>query len=390
MKPYHYYQQGHTTFYGHDGTIVVDATSGEIGFTCTSSTGDKIHPNPLVYGKNVYKYEQGRVDADVCRNQKYMIQGNRDCVSTAYPEHIPDASPNNVWQELEDVAMERLYTKLHGQNQMVVDLAEGGQTARMIKNTLLIRSNFKKMLLNMWRGKKMPDLSLKSTIDTVTNKWLEYRYGWQPAVYSIYDALDSIGRKHQKGVPIFVKGRAKKFIEAETQSGFGTFSNPRIMTNTLSSVRVEVGVYLKSDPTTTIYDWTSLNPAAIAWELVPFSFVADWVFNVGQVLSLFEDYWKYTSSFDSGWETRTYKQVTGQVRKGYSAGQYLTDEYGNYLDGNYGNKVYDTHCSLRSTYCNRIVLTDLPVPSGISCRVNLNASRLLDAAALLRTSMKIR
>jgi hypothetical protein len=37
-----------------------------------------------------------------------------------------------------------------------------------------------------------------------------------------------------------------------------------------------------------------VNPAAIAWELVPFSFVVDWFVNVGEFLNNFTDLWGLT------------------------------------------------------------------------------------------------
>lgn len=114
------------------------------------------------------------------------------------------------------------------------------------------------------------------------NLWLEYHLGWSPLIGDIYAALDVL----QRGFPPFVvKGRAK-YVQEET------YSDARFDSYRLHTERVQlVGTIDVSDPNLWRANQLGLiNPAVVAWELVPFSFVLDWFIPVGDFLSQYTDF----------------------------------------------------------------------------------------------------
>jgi hypothetical protein len=119
------------------------------------------------------------------------------------------------------------------------------------------------------------------------NAWLELQYGWTPALADVENAATLLAEKLETKrdfSTIRVKTKAgRQFIVQEK------YSNPTPF-NALTKRIYEVDHSAR-------YVWRLrlgllnipgqlglLNPALIAWELVPFSFVADWFFPVGDWL----------------------------------------------------------------------------------------------------------
>jgi hypothetical protein len=125
-----------------------------------------------------------------------------------------------------------------------------------------------------------------------------------------------------------------------------------------------------------IYNWTSLNPYSVSWELLPLSFVADWVFQVGDYLESMENAYLFASNFRGGYFTKTFM---GSVRNTYDI------QYANKTGYNPGM----AHSSwagwgMDRKFKARVLLTSQPRPLGIQVRPKLNAKRMLDAASLLQ------
>jgi hypothetical protein len=118
---------------------------------------------------------------------------------------------------------------------------------------------------------------------------------------------------------------------------------------------------------------TSLNPVSIAWELVPFSFVFDWFWDVGGYLSLQEAAWGRGLTFVRGYKTVTYVhditalcvQDKTNVGSGYWSCYFKGSDY--------------------RAWKQRTVLGSFPRPSLPKLEVKLGVQRLLSAASLLRT-----
>jgi hypothetical protein len=276
-----------------------------------------------------------------------------------------------------DRALEKCFDQLRGESSnLIVDLAESAATISMLKNVLRVKSFFGDFVKKMVKSQRYQRLSNgQKRLDYVTGKWLEYRYGWMPLVYSTYDAINTFSKDVTRGV-VNVKGRSGAEAIDSMESGDGSYTSPSTFVQRDLSWRSEYGLQFYLPPGLQIYDWTSLNPLAIAWELTPLSFVADWFLNVGQQLSLMENYWLFNSKFRTGYLTDSSRDVITMTRDGITIAM-----------SSHKNLLVDIQrdgATQIATYKKRTVLLSLPFPSmnlRISCK--LGASRLLDAASLL-------
>jgi hypothetical protein len=113
--------------------------------------------------------------------------------------------------------------------------------------------------------------------------WLEYRYGWMPLLYSLEDALFAI-RGHVEGDLILGRGFIRETInEAENLSWNSSPHDYWSTTQTLTGYRL----YRSACYATAHSSWNKsvgFDPLVSAWELLKFSFVIDWLIDVGSWL----------------------------------------------------------------------------------------------------------
>jgi len=116
--------------------------------------------------------------------------------------------------------------------------------------------------------------------------WLEFHFGWAPLIGDIFSAIEILDSAPP---PFPIKGTAlirekSTFIDGSA----GQWSRRCYMTN---EVRAWVGGAVRvTNPNLRLASQLGLvNPASVAWELVPFSFLVDWFVNVGDYLEQFSD-----------------------------------------------------------------------------------------------------
>lgn len=347
--------------------------------------GDHKTPNAFGYLKTVTRSPVGYV-----YNMSVVNFGRRTQTTTGSVSYgsAPQQLLNVDFAHTDDDAWGKVYDQLRGNSSLIVDLAEGHQTLRMLKNTLNLKKFIGEFATNMLRDRGFRRRSGPSQgqrrLDYVTGKWLEYRYGWTPFVHSIYDALDNIA-KFELARTIDVKGKRALSQSKSAYSGTGSFSDPiQFHTDELSfRTFVKARFKLPSVLAGNLYDWTSLNPVKIGFELMPLSFVADWVMNVSQVLDSFENYWLYKRYFAGGMISRSYKQTrTAHFTGSTSNPMSWNAQLQRWNDGNYVNSGSSSSYA-RQVYHNRQLVVTLPLAASPRIVVNLGAKRQLDAAALL-------
>lgn len=180
-----------------------------------------------------------------------------------------------------------------------VAAAEGRETFSMVANRVggLYRS-YKRLRKGDFRG-FLKELSVKpkgkhrnktrAAASETSALWLEYWFGWAPTVADLYDTaavLSSIDRYPSER---YSGSSGCQLGPAVTGAGSGG-TYVRRMTST-GKYRVKTGATVTlSNPDAFLLNRLGLaNPAAIAWELVPFSFVVDWFTSFGNVISSFTD-----------------------------------------------------------------------------------------------------
>jgi len=128
--------------------------------------------------------------------------------------------------------------------------------------------------------------------------WLEYWMGWAPTVGDIHAATEVIMKGPRGSQPYPVRAGARTSVQKRYSERDGEFY-------TWTGVaRVHNGAMVKvtNENLATLGELGLLNPAVVAWNVVPFSFMVDWFGNIGSVLSSYTDFMGY--ELTGTWTTR--------------------------------------------------------------------------------------
>lgn len=125
--------------------------------------------------------------------------------------------------------------------------------------------------------------------DAAADLWLEIQYGWKPLVQDIHNAAETLAK-------IQVQRQNDSFHTHQTVSGKGEITT-RSVVNTgtggdtdvtvvelTSLVRMKATYRVTNDFLRYSNMFGMTNPALLAWELTPFSFVVDWFLPIGNYL----------------------------------------------------------------------------------------------------------
>lgn len=259
-----------------------------------------------------------------------------------------------------NACLEKLNRKTRGDMDLSVDTFQSRQNLRMFKGI--------KKLLTFARG-----FSTK----TLANGYLEWKYGWKPILTDIYDIANESVRYVLNKIERY-KAVVSLPIEDQYSYTVTIYGCPVPVTVTVKGKASCTLCVRLSVPDFDLSRWTSLNAASITWELIPYSFVADWFYDVGSYLRGLETSLLYRTRFVSGFRSDLIVADSEEVgnQPGY-------DNLG------YHYKFFGSPGSnMRYRYFNRTVLTSYPLPNAPKLNWDLSSSRLLSAAALLRQLIK--
>lgn len=127
-------------------------------------------------------------------------------------------------------------------------------------------------------GRRHGPKTWRSKTKRFADDFLEWHFGWKPLVADIGNAVELL----QGPVPFGrFKARGRK-VKIDRK-----FTAVNQVASYLGFVQAECGCcYTVTNPNLYLANKLGfVNPAAIAWELVPFSFVVDWFVNVGDFLT---------------------------------------------------------------------------------------------------------
>lgn len=232
-------------------------------------------------------------------------------------------------------------------------IAELGETLKMLHTAV----NRVRAGLSLFKRGRFTDI--KKTYSDLTGKpwetpkfgnlWLEFRYGWTPFFHDIQSLIKDYNNLNKKLVKL-----------ARVSAGHG-----EPVTNTHKINLAPAGYYLSADVTVTqevrqrfgyfvlecpgyaqfvgdkFEQITSadvlveriFNPASTGWDLVPYSFVVDWFFNLGEYLrqtgSLYHNY-QIIDGYDRR-DSRITEVLFSSDNPTFSAEGSLTHNVGSYL-----------------------------------------------------------
>jgi len=200
----------------------------------------------------------------------------------------------------------------------------------------------------------------RSKVDkTAANAYLGFKYGWYPLMQDIYNLRQSL---------IDIMSRHFLLsVEATHVDQRGPFYIGNYYISGKLERGMQCGISYKVDDLT-LAGMNSLgfiDPASLAWELTPYSFIYDWFFTVGDFISGLSA--PLGLQFATGYET-SFVNTNAEMTDMF----YNTSSY----DGQF------PHWMLEEFAMERVVLTTWSKP-GIVFKLGLNPNQLATLAAML-------
>lgn len=220
-------------------------------------------------------------------NYNYSGVGN---FSQASNSIISAYTVTGGWSSNDDLALlGRLRTKVAGSDfNAGIALAECHKSLQMIANAAtriytglraLKRGDVVSATFNLvgHRGLTNSPKGFKKRATTVQDRWLELQYGWLPLLNDVHGAAQFLA--HHLNTPI------QQTVRAKLQRAHGISwpsSGWRYDSSTILTKKSIKATIREKD----VAQLSGLSdPASVAWEIVPYSFVVDWFLPIGNYLS---------------------------------------------------------------------------------------------------------
>lgn len=204
------------------------------------------------------------------------------------------------------------------------------------------------------------------------DNWLEFQYGWRPLLSDIYGACELIANTYHTRRPTTFVAKAKDVQPLKDTSYVSAYelTQPIRWEGTAWDTVQYVVECLEDDALLQVLASTGVtNPALLAWELLPYSFVVDWFLPVGNYLQQLE-------------ATRGLRFIRGTVSRRFecrAVGRLTPSAPGGSLQlvDVYGRVDYV------ASYKDRQVLSAWPAADLPTFKPNLGLGRALNGIALI-------
>lgn len=266
-----------------------------------------------------------------------------------------------------------------GERKQTVNMILG--TAQRIGDSLraLRKGNFRNAAIALGarpgrrkNGVQLPQKPSKALAD----EWLALQFGWKPLLHDVYNAAEDLARLQNEPRRFSITSSKTKRWDKRTHGEDRWQGVPVTVVSKGSYTRKYV--YVFSYRNVVIADLSrfgATNPASVAWELTPWSFVVDWFIPIGDYI----DAWDATAGyeFEKGCTTTFIKYHTQATSNG-------AVQTGDRVD------VMNARGSQTVVSCVRTVLSNFPSPVIPSFRDPMTSiTRGVTVAALLRQRLKL-
>lgn len=189
----------------------------------------------------------------------------------------------DIWDSNDDLALlSQLRERVAGADfNAGVFLGEGHQALRMIGDSAFkLAKSLRCFRKGNFRGASaaLTGRTTDPKTGKVASNWLELQYGWLPLLSDVHGGAEFLA--HHLNTPLQVTVRAVRSRKSTWNDSVPDDSWPD--SQTVRS-RKSIKAVLKEKDVAQLAGLT--DPLAIAWELVPYSFVVDWFIPIGEWLS---------------------------------------------------------------------------------------------------------
>jgi hypothetical protein len=264
-----------------------------------------------------------------------------------------------------NVALGIFNDRIRGTIDLAVDIAQAGQVKGMMRNTLdlvsYVRRHPTKALQEFYKD-------FLRNPKKLGGKWLEFQYGWKPLAQTVFDCATKVIDDSPRMAKVEAQGTQVQDFMIITNQGQGWVDKTKVHRSARTKIQAIFDV--KQSAINTISEYTSLNPASIAWELTPYSFVVDWVYDLGSYIRNMETALLTATVFRNGFTSEGYLQQTWHTQQQ----NFVSPLLGRYRD---------VKGSTKWTKFDRTPNYVPPFPRPPQFKAVLGSGRLLNAAALL-------
>lgn len=231
-----------------------------------------------------------------------------------------------------------------------------------------------------WKKRKQHSRQHKSDpAGAMSNAWLEFQYAVMPLLMDAEGLAIALGQYQFKPITGQVTATRKKEFSSKKVTGTINSSGGRIYDTTSGFVSIKYTVFWRASlPDLPNFAALGLtNPAQLAWELFPFSFVIDWLLPIGNYLSSFDA--TLGMEFSDGSVSTKTKAIRNMVltknHRGVSGSTVSTDEA-------------EIGCSFEIDEVNRVKLNAFPQIGLPSFKDPTSLKHLATSMALLYKAIR--
>jgi hypothetical protein len=214
-------------------------------------------------------------------------------------------------------ARQQFYKKLRQTQQQFSALTFAGE----LKETLHMLRNPAVALLGSAQGylaelKRIKRRSPKAWTKSIGGTWLEYSFGWVPLINDCKDAAKALerlglprtmrisaGSQGEEDVTKATVGTAGQSTSQVNGGNFFKLTATRIESCTVryrAALRAKADVATWGDEQWSLFGFTPRDILPTAWELLPWSFLADYFTNIGDIINS-----AVTDTSELAWTSRT-------------------------------------------------------------------------------------
>lgn len=299
--------QGGTILVGHYGGLVSSGANWQLG-----------EPPSQPHAYSIDYWDRG--------DSYYRLERNAACgpgLSEIWGLCQASARPERDWTSNDDLELYGKLRKKYDDSDFNAPIFVGelGEAADMLAGNLYRlaraglmakRGHFREALDTLRkkapkkRGKK---LAKGRELDGLSQRWLELQYGWKPLVEDISNLADFIASNDR---PRTTRKFARQFIFMKPYCNYGNLG-----ASGGGKMQKQIIAYVSEDRPSPPERLGMLDPAVVAWELMPFSFVADWVYPIGDYLEARAFARRAKGTFVITKKTRYNARVGGSYSKSY-------------------------------------------------------------------------
>lgn len=298
-----------------------------------------------------------------------------------------------------DIAIAKAFANVSkSEFQMLASLGEMPETLKWIKsiferaiklikgiktfNLKLIRQAYTKeglgsrgTLEKLTKALKPGDKS--SVLKHVADPWLEYRYAIRPLIYEMKSAVEALKAVIRKGTRFTARGfnddrTVTITSDRYSYAGWIRFETRRLSRTHARNYRAGVLSSIDDDIDSIMAIWGFDQPFQSAWELVPFSFIIDWFFNVGTIIGAWSP--KASLTALSSWVTEQHL-FEEEIRLWNPVSITSLPLYWNKIEYN-----TDNYYRWATTIKRRLPSPDVPILPSFNLR--LDTAKIADLAAI--------